>query len=313
MSGATVLYDAPGPRARVRNLVLTVLFVLVLVLVLGWVVLTLNSKFELAPSKWKPFFRGDLWANILLPALLQTLRAAALSLVIALPVGALLGLGRLSDHVFIRWPCAVVVEFFRAIPVLLMMVFATVIYTALDVGSPETRPLYSVVTGLVLYNGSVLAEVFRAGVLSLPRGQTEASLAIGLRKTQMLWIILLPQALTVMLPAIVSQLVVIVKDTALGGQLLVAYPELLRSARNVTALYSNSVATYIVIAVIFIVINFALTSLAHWLERKMRNRRGGGGTDDGGKGEKAAIELVETGVVPAGGSIAAVFRDEGPR
>ena len=295
MSGATVLYDAPGPRARIRYRIFGALFILALLALLAWVLYLLNSKFELAPSKWKPFFSGDVWLNILLPALWATIKAAAISLVLALPVGAVLGLGRLSDHAFIRWPCGVIVEFFRAIPVLLMMVFATVIYNALDIGTPDSRPLFAVVTGLVLYNGSVLAEVFRAGVLALPKGQTEASLAIGLRKTQMLWIILLPQALTAMLPAIVSQLVVIVKDTALGGQLLVAYPELLRSARNITALYANPVATYIMIAVIFIVINLVLTTLAGWLERALRGRRGGAAgpmpTD---------IEIMESEVLPGG-------------
>ena len=306
MSTQTVLYDTVGPRARRRNLFLTAGFVLVIGGLIAWVLILLSLKFELAPSKWTPFFRGDLWENILFPALMATLRAAALSLLFALPVGALLGLGRLSVHGFIRWPCSVIVEFFRAIPVLLLMVFATVAYQALDIGTSQTRPLYAVVTGLVLYNGSVLAEVLRAGVLALPMGQTEASLAIGLRRTQMLWIILLPQALTAMLPAVLSQLVVIVKDTALGGQLLVAYPELLRSARNITAIYGNTVATYIVIALIFVVINFALTGIAHWLERLLRRRRGGG---DGGE---QMMEMIETGVVPGGAAAVAGLAERPP-
>src|SRR4029078_3488231 len=114
-------------------------------------------------------------------------------LVSARALGAMLALARLSDHVWIRWPSAVVVEFFRAIPVLLLMVFAKALFVVADIGPADTRPLLAVVTGLVLYNGAVLAEVFRAGVLSLPRGQTEASLAIGLRKGQYMRLILLPQ------------------------------------------------------------------------------------------------------------------------
>jgi glutamate transport system permease protein len=299
-AGATVLYDAPGPRARRRNLIIAIGFTALLLALFALVFNELNSKFELAGSKWSPFFQGDLWQNILLPALGQTLTAAGLSLVIALPIGALLGLGRLSTHAFIRVPCAVIVEFFRAIPVLLLMVFAGIVYFETDFGSAENRPLLSVVTGLVLYNGSVLAEVFRAGVLSLPKGQTEASMAIGLNRTQMLWLILLPQAVTVMLPAVVSQLVVIVKDTALGSQLTVGFAELLRSARNVTALYQNSVATYIVIAVIFIALNFALTSLAGWIERVLRRRRGGR--------PDQLTTLVESGLVPAGGPATALLK-----
>ena len=121
----------------------------------------------------------------------------------------------------------------------------------------------------------MLAEVFRAGVLSLPRGQTEAALAIGLRKGQTMTLILLPQAVTVMLPAIVSQLVVIVKDTALGSQLTIAFPELLASARTITANYGNTVATYTVIALIYIVVDLVLIFLAGRSERWMRTRRGG--------------------------------------
>jgi glutamate transport system permease protein len=299
--GATVLYDAPGPRARRRNVLIAVVFSVLVVAALSWIIIRLNNQYELAGSKWRPFLNGPLWTNILLPALIQTLKAAALSLVIALPIGALLGLGRLSAIRLIRWPCAAIVEFFRAIPVLLLMVFAGIVYFEAEIGSAETRPLMAVVTGLVLYNGSVLAEVFRAGVLALPKGQTEASMAIGLRRTQTLWLILLPQALTAMLPAVVSQLVVIVKDTALGSQLTVGYAELLRSTRNVTALYGNPVATYIVVAAIFIVINVLLTSLAGRLERRLRQRRGGK--------PDAMVQLVETGVVPAGGATMALIKD----
>jgi glutamate transport system permease protein len=249
--------------------------VLILAGVAFWVLYTLSTKAELAPSKWRPFYTLDVWTTFLLPGLWQTLKAAAISLVIALPIGAILGLGRLSDHAWVRWPCAVIVEFFRAIPVLLLMVFAKALFVVADIGTADNRPLLAVVTGLVLYNGSVLAEVFRAGILSLPKGQTEASQAIGLRKGQYMRMILLPQALTLMLPAIVSQLVVIVKDTALGSQLTIAFPELLASARTITANYGNAVATYTVIALIYIVVDTILVLLANRSQRWM-NRRGGG-------------------------------------
>ena len=166
-----------------------------------------------------------------------------------------------------------------------------------DIGSADNRPLLAVVTGLVLYNGAVLAEVFRAGVLSLPRGQTEASLAIGLRKGQYMTLILLPQALTVMLPAIVSQLVVIVKDTALGSQLTIAFPELLASARTITANYGNTVATYTVIALIYIVVDLILIFLAGRSERWMRTRRGGAkGGQRGGLATTGVMAETEMGV-----------------
>lgn len=297
MSGApSVLYDAPGPKARMRNIIYTVIFAAVLALVIFYVLKTLSNMAELAPSKWKPFVTEGVWTTFLLPGLWQTLKAAGLSLIIALPVGAILGLGRMSDHVWIRWPCAVVVEFFRAIPVLLLMVFAKALFVLANVGTADSRPLLAVVTGLVLYNGAVLAEVFRAGVLSLPRGQTEASLAIGLRKGQYMRLILLPQALTVMLPAIVSQLVVIVKDTALGSQLTIAFPELLASARTITANYGNTVATYTVIAVIYIVVDLILIFLAGRSEKWMRTRTGKSTGKRGGPATTGVMAETELGV-----------------
>jgi glutamate transport system permease protein len=174
-------------------------------------------------------------------------------------------------------PAGVVVELFRAIPVLILMVFAYQFYVQATTVSIESVPLFAIVTGLVLYNGSVLAEVVRAGILSLPRGQSEAASALGMRKTQTMTLVLLPQAVTAMLPAIVSQLVVIVKDTALGGAIL-GYAELLSQSRTVSNAYgANTIATLVVIALIFILLNFALSQLASWLERKLRNRTKGGG------------------------------------
>ncbi|MEU9013733.1 amino acid ABC transporter permease [Streptomyces sp. NPDC048479] len=267
----SVLYDAQGPRAKQRNILYTVLFLLALAGVLWWVYDSLNSKHQLDWIKWKPFFTSSQpWETYLWPGLENTLIAAGLALVIALPLGALFGIGRLSDHLWVRMPSGIVVEFFRAIPVLVLMIFANELYSEFDNISADQRPLYAVVTGLVLYNASVLAEIVRAGILSLPQGQTDASKAIGMRKGQTMRYVLLPQSVTAMLPAIVSQIVVIVKDTALGGAVL-TYSELLASARPMSANYgANTIACFTVIALIYIAVNFTLTSFASWLEGRLR-------------------------------------------
>ncbi|MEH0418056.1 amino acid ABC transporter permease [Streptomyces sp. B21-083] len=265
----SVLYDAPGPRAKQRNVILTVVFFVLLALFLWWIWRTMDDKGQLKWALWEPFTTSQAWTTYLLPGLANTMKAAALSMVIALPLGAALGIARMSDHRWVRIPAGVVVEFFRSIPVLLLMLFAAAFYVSSTDISSESRPLYAVVTGLVLYNASVLAEIVRAGILSLPRGQSEAALAVGLRKGQAMTNILLPQAVTVMLPAIVSQLVVIVKDTALGGVML-GFTELLNARSTLAANYANVVASFIVVAVIFIVINFLITSFASWLEGRLR-------------------------------------------
>ncbi|WP_328442912.1 MULTISPECIES: amino acid ABC transporter permease [unclassified Amycolatopsis] len=273
MSTQSVLYDVPGPKARTRNWLYSVLFVLILLAVAYFVYDRFNEKGQWAGALWKPFVEGTTWSQFLLPGLVKTLEAAGLSIVIALPIGALLGIGRLSEHKWVRVPVGAVVEFFRAIPVLLLMVFGASLYAYYTDISPDTRPLFAAVTGLVLYNGSVLAEVFRAGILSLPKGQTEASSALGLRKTQTMVSVLLPQAVTLMLPALVSQLVVILKDTALAGQLTIGYDELIRGSGPITGNFNNTIPTLIVIAIIFIALNLLLSWFASWLERKLSRRK----------------------------------------
>ncbi|MGW1763048.1 amino acid ABC transporter permease [Streptomyces sp. NPDC002073] len=268
---SSVLYDTPGPKARRRNAITAVVFIAVCAAALWWVLAAMADKGQLDADKWKPFVAdGQIWSTYLLPGLGETLKAAALSIVIALPLGALLGIGRLSDHRWVRVPVGAWVEFFRSIPVLMLMIFGSALYVRFTDVSSDVRPLYAVVTGLVLYNASVIAEIVRAGILSLPRGQTDAAKAIGMRKGQTMLYILVPQAVTAMLPALVSQLVVILKDTALGGALL-GINDLMAQYRTIPANYgANTIATLVVIAAIFIAVNFLLTSFASWLERKLR-------------------------------------------
>ncbi|MGW0822423.1 amino acid ABC transporter permease [Streptomyces sp. NPDC002845] len=267
----SVLYDVPGPRAKRRNVILSVVFVIALAAVVWWVVAKLNEKNQLDWAKWEPLLAGtEAWTTYLLPGLENTLIAAALAMAIALPLGAVFGISRLSDHSWVRWPSGAVVEFFRAIPVLILMLFANALYDTYGDFDPDDRALYAVVTGLVLYNASVLAEIVRAGILALPKGQSEAAMAIGLRKGQTMRSVLLPQSVTAMLPAIVSQMVVIVKDTALGGALL-NFSDLMAAIRPMSSFYgANTIASFTVVAVIFIAINFALTTFASWLEARLR-------------------------------------------
>ncbi|MEV7991186.1 amino acid ABC transporter permease [Streptomyces sp. NPDC086077] len=300
----SVLYDAPGPKAKRRNVIFSVAFIALLALLVWWLWQVMDDKGQLEWALWKPFAEGEAWTTYLLPGLGNTLKAAALAMVIALPLGAIFGIARLSDHRWVRVPAGAVVEFFRAIPVLLLMLFANELYARSTDVSSDARPLYAVVTGLVLYNASVLAEVVRAGILALPKGQTEAAQAIGLRKGQTMSTILLPQAVTVMLPAIVSQLVVIVKDTALGGALL-GFSELVSARGTLAANYANVIPSFIVVAIIFIVLNFALTSFAGWLEARLRRSKRGTGTVLGAEQveELNAAEVGGTHGTRAGGAV----------
>ncbi|MGZ8802542.1 MAG: amino acid ABC transporter permease, partial [Mycobacterium sp.] len=209
MSGASVLFDAPGPRARVRNHVISAVTVVVVAAVLWVVYSRLEAKGQLTAEKWEPFLTANLWKTYILPGVQGTLTAAAVSIVLALALGFVLGVGRMSTHTGIRWVSSVFVEFFRSVPVLIMMIFAYFLYAFYDVFPSKHLALAGVITGLTLYNGAVIAEIVLAGVRALPRGQGEAASALGLTSGQTMRAILLPQAITSMLPVLISQVVVV--------------------------------------------------------------------------------------------------------
>ncbi len=271
MSASSILFDAPGPRARARHRLLTGVGVLLAVGIVGLVLWKLGQSGQLKASLWADLFQADVWTEYVVPGILNTLRAAAVSIVLAVAFGLVFGMGRLSAIAPVRWFCGIVVEFFRAVPVLLMMYFAFGLYTVNNVFGVDFNSFYAVVTGLTLYNGSVIAELVRSGVHQLPKGQSEAGLSVGLTPTQTLRSIQLPQALTAMLPALVGQLVVILKDSALGTA--ITYPELLQQARNLGTAYGNVIPAYVLAAVLFILINYGLTVIAGRVEQRI-NRRG---------------------------------------
>ncbi|WP_433296755.1 amino acid ABC transporter permease [Actinoplanes sp. CA-030573] len=267
MSTDAVLYDHPGPRARARNRILTVVFGIVLLALLFWIYKKFDDKGQWAAVLWKPFTQSSTWTDYILPGLKGTLVAAAIGMVLSLAFGILFAVGRLSDHWWVRIPSGIVVEFFRAVPLLLMMFF--IFFGIPFVTEKPMSPLWAVVIALTLYNGSVLAEAFRAGVRAVPLGQSEAAYAIGMRKGQVMSQILIPQAARAMLPVIVSQLVVLVKDTALGY--IISYSELLQlGVNNVAANFGNVVQAAIVAAIIYIIINATLTAVASCLSRRTR-------------------------------------------
>ncbi|UGT63529.1 amino acid ABC transporter permease [Nocardia asteroides] len=277
MSGASsVLFDAPGPKAKLRNHLYTAA-VLVLVVAGLWLALSaFADKGQFTADKWTPFLEASVWKTYLLPGLRGTIVAALLSIVLALVVGMVFGILRLSEHRPVRWFASVVVELSRAIPVLILMIFLFAVFAEYDLFMSEDLALAAVVTALTIYNGSVIAEIVRAGIRSLPRGQTEAAVALGLRKNQLMRLILLPQAITAMLPALISQMVVALKDSALGYQ--ITYVEIVRSGQQLGSSESNTIPALMVVALVMILLNSLLTFVATQVERRLRTRKKKGTT-----------------------------------
>jgi glutamate transport system permease protein len=263
----SVLYDVPGPRAIARNRVLSVVTIIAVLAVLAWLGWRLFVTGQFTAEKWSAFTYTNVWLQIG-QSTLRTLAAFAVAAVGALVLGFLLAIGRMSDHAWVRVPFVAIVEVLRAIPVL---VFMFLLYYGLPVLGVRMEPYWAVVIALIAYNGSVLAEVIRAGVESLPRGQQEAGYALGLRKSGVMRLILLPQAIRAMMPVIIAQLVVTLKDTALG--FIITYPELLFYAR-----YIGSQSTYgspivpatIIVGAIYIGLCLLLSLVATLVEKRLR-------------------------------------------
>ena len=286
MSGS-VLYDVPGPRAVVRNLSIGAVTILVVLGFIGWVLWRFYETGQFSAEKWELFTYSSIWM-LFLEATWNTLSAFAVAAVGAIGLGFILAIGRLSDHAWIRMPVTGVTEVFRAIPVLIFMIL---LYYGLPVIGIKMPSYWAVVIALVAYNGSVLAEVIRAGVESLPRGQSEAGYAIGLRKSGVMRLVLLPQAVRAMLPVIISQLVVTLKDTALG--FIITYHELLYLVKLLgsQALYNSPlIPSAIIGGSIYVALCLALSYVAYLVEKRTRrspkvtavaaaNQPGGSGTD----------------------------------
>lgn len=290
----TVLFDLPGPKARIRHAVIGVIGLIGIAGLLYLIIrgLARPDNSQLTAEKWLPFLDPSTWVSYLIPGLLKTLSAAGLAIVLSLVVGLLLGVGRLSQLRVLRVVCGVLVEFFRAVPVLVLMIFAY--YFALFVLHLDSRqPFFGVVVGLTIYNSAVIAELIRSGVHSLPAGQREAGLTIGLTQSQTMWTVLLPQAITAMLPSLISQLVVILKDTALGY--IISFYDFVRAGQTFSNLHGNLIPVMIVMAAVFIVINYALTKVASYVEGRLR--RGGRGPKpiSGGAGPEAGAVGVTAG------------------
>ena len=272
MSTSSVLFDVPGPRARRRQRIGTVVGLLVVLGLVAVALLRLASNGQLDPARWSVLFDPNSGVpQALGRALVDTLKVAAVGMVAATVLGALLAFGRLSDHAWVRGPVTVLVEFFRAVPLLILILFCLLYLPAIGL---RLGAFGALALGLTLYNMAVLAEIFRAGILSVDRGQREAALALGMRKSQVMLLVLLPQAVRRMLPVLIAQLVVLLKDSSLG--FIVGYFELLRQARSLVEFFNfrfgdlYTFQLYVAAGLIYIIVNVLLSQLARLVERRTR-------------------------------------------
>lgn len=267
------LYDSPGPRTRRRVLICSVIAGVVLLAVLGLALYRLAGQGQLTEERWGPLVNpfdpqfAAVWSG-LLEALLLNVTAAALAMVLSLAIGTLLALTRITSAAWYRWVVVGVIEVLRGLPVVIAIFLS---YRLLPELGVELLRIWYLVIGLTAYNAVVIAEIVRSGVASLPRGQAEAASAIGLTRGQSLRLVQLPQAFRIMLPSLISQLVVVFKDTSLGFVIL--FPEVISFARIAIQTLGNPLQLYFVIAVLFIAINYLLSRSAEWAARRLSRAR----------------------------------------
>ncbi|MFD8329040.1 amino acid ABC transporter permease [Streptomyces lydicus] len=309
MSNASVLYDVPGPKAKARNRLYTVVGSLAVLALIAFVVLRLSAKGQLEPEVWNIFNNAGVRTNIR-DGVLTTLQVFAVAAVLSLVLGVLLAVARLSDHKPVRWLATGFIELFRAVPLLITIYALWVILLSNreSLGLTDSQPqFWALVIGLTVYNGSVQAEVLRAGINSVPTGQREAAYALGMRKTQVMTTVLIPQAVRAMLPTIISQLVVTLKDTSLGY--IITFEELLFTARQMsTNIIVNGNDTYvpviIVTGLIYVAMCLVLSALANWIEARGRRAKTGIGVTAAGE-PVTATDALDTADAAPGGPVAA--------
>ncbi len=264
---SSVLYDAPGPLARRRETIGSVVGAIVLAGAIAGALWYAAGNGVFAADHWDVLYdppKGQsasaVWSSMAIRGLGATLRAAALAAPLALVLGLVLAMMRTSHLALLRVPAVGIIEVFRGLPVLLMMYFG-LIGMGLDT-------YLAVAFGLTVYNMAVISEILRSGLAALPKGQTEAALAIGLTRWQTLVIVQLPQAVRIMLPSLIAQLIVLLKDSSLG--FIVGYPELLQSIKNNASYFGNNyyVALFTVGFVLFLAVNLSLSALARRVQRR---------------------------------------------
>ena len=256
-----ILFAAPSPKAQTAMRVVSVIAAAMLILLVAGIALQFHLAGQLDVQLWEFFAWSTTWA-FLAKGLLGTLASAAMAAVIALTLGLVLLLGRLSRLRWVRWPSIALIEFLRGTPTLLLIY---VCFLVLPAAGIKLSTYWMLTLPVGLSTAAVVAEVYRAGVLAVPRGQTDAGRSLGMTEVQVFFFIVFPQALRYIVPALVAQLVIVVKDTTFGY--VVTYGELMQNAKVLIANYNSLVPVYLVVAALYCLVNHAISMASKRLGR----------------------------------------------
>ncbi|HVF13441.1 MAG TPA: amino acid ABC transporter permease [Acidimicrobiales bacterium] len=289
---APVLADALGPRGRRQARILSLVAAVAIGAALFVAFRRLESNRQFAEALWRPFTQWPV-LKFLLVGLRNSLTVAVVAMTLSVLIGAVMALGRLARARWVRVPAMLYVELFRALPLYLLIFYCAF-------GLPQSgiaiELFWALVLGLTLYNSAILGEVFRAGILSLDRGQTEAAFSVGMGYWQAMLLVIVPQALRRMIPAIINQLVTLFKDTSLG--IVIAYEEFLRRSEITGVFFQNPLQTFLAAALVYIAINYTMSRLVRRLEVRQRRRYGAGPIQVTGVEELAVVGVTAAAAMP---------------
>lgn len=257
------LYEAPGPRTRRRMHVATAVSAVLVLMGIAAIVRQFYVTGQLAPRYWSFLTRPTTWA-FLLQGFRGTVSVALVAGAIALVLGLLLMLGRMSSIRALSAACRGVIDFFRGVPSLLLIYFFFLVVPQYGI---KLSSFWMITLPVALAASGVLAEVLRAGVNAVPAGQVEAARSIGMRPAQIMRTVILPQAVHFVIPSLISQLVVVVKDTTVAY--VVSYPDLMQNARVLITNYDSLVSMYLTVALVYILLNYAINKLSGIVARRM--------------------------------------------
>jgi len=262
MSARTVeeaLFNDPDSRTKAFIRAGTLFAILLLLALAALVVLQFYRAGQLDARYWKFFAWPTTW-TFLLSGLAGTLASAAMSALIALSFGLVFLAGRLSSIRAVRWITVAAIEFLRGVPTLLLIYFCFLILPPLGV---KMNAYWMVTLPVGLGTAAVVAEVYRAGVLAVPRGQSEAGASLALSRWSIFVHIVFPQAFRYVVPSLIAQLIIVVKDTTFGY--VVTYGELMQNAKVLVANYDSLVPVYLMVAVIYCLMNYGIARAARSL------------------------------------------------
>ncbi len=257
-----VLYEKPGPKTRRLIAVFTVISVLLLALMLFFAIRSFYVNNQLNPKYWYFFTKATTW-QFIGKGLAGTFEAAILAGIMAFIMGFAMMLGRISKFSAVSRLTIALIEFTRGVPTLLFIYFFFLIAPTMGLKLPS---LLKISLPVAISASGVVAEVLRSGVNAVPKGQREAGLCIGMTEWMTFIKIVFPQGFRYVIPALISEIVIVVKDTTYAY--VVSFPDLMQNARVLISNYDAMLSVYLVTAVIYILINYILNKIASFIEKK---------------------------------------------